>query len=148
MEKLQWNNNLSIGVKLIDEQHKLWIERFNDLSGAIEAMESPAQLVKTLDFLVDYTSFHFSTEEKQMEKNNYPDFEEHKKKHEELKKTLNHLVDDFEEEGASQELANYVNTFLGNWLINHIKEVDLKLGKFFQEKGIIVTGIKLVSSEQ
>ncbi|MFC2133109.1 bacteriohemerythrin [Bacteroidota bacterium] len=136
MAKVIWDNSLSIDVGLIDDQHKLWIEKFNKVSEAVEKHEGPNQIAQTLGFLIDYTKLHFDTEEKHMGANNYPEFEEHRKMHEELKKTLEDLVQDYDEEGATHMLADYLNNFLSNWLINHIKEVDLKFGKFLQEKGI------------
>ena len=138
MEKLEWRDSLSIGVDLIDDQHKNWLNRFNNLAQAIEARERQGQLVKTLDFLVDYTKLHFDTEEKHMTANNYPGYDEHKAKHDKLKTTLDNLVDDFQDEGATQMLADYLSTFLGNWLVTHIKEVDIQFGKFLSEKGITI----------
>jgi hemerythrin len=49
-------------------------------------------------------------------------------------------VQDFEEEGPTQILADAINTFLGNWLIMHIQQVDQKFGAFVKEKGIVITG--------
>lgn len=52
----------------------------------------------------------------------------------EFKVTLNHILEDFKEEGPTKALATSINVFLLNWLINHIKGTDLKLGKFLSEK--------------
>ena len=86
MSQYEWNESLSVGIELIDEQHKMLIKRLNDVAEAIEKSQGPAQIVKTLDFLIDYTHFHFSTEEKHMKANNYPGIKEHLDKHEDLKK--------------------------------------------------------------
>lgn len=136
MAKIVWDNSLSINVGLIDDQHKMWIEKLNKVSEAVDKHEGPHQIVQTLGFLIDYTKLHFATEEKHMEANNYPDFGAHKKMHEELTITLNDLVRDYDEEGATHMLADYLNNFLSNWLINHIKSVDLKFGAYLKEKGI------------
>ena len=138
MAKVIWDNNLSIDVGLIDDQHKLWIEKFNKVSDAVEKHEGPHQIAQTLGFLIDYTQLHFETEEKHMTAIDYPEFNEHRKMHEELKITLADLVQDYDEEGATHQLADYLNNFLGNWLIKHIKEVDLKFGKYLNEKGITI----------
>ena len=44
-----------------------------------------------------------------------------------------------QEEGANTVLADAIDTFLANWLIDHIRDVDMKLGAFFKEKGVEVT---------
>ena len=135
MAKIQWDESLSIGVNLIDEQHKMLLQRLNDLSVAIEMSHGVEKIVKTLDFMVDYTDFHFSDEEKQMTLHEYPGLEYQQKQHEEFKNKLKQIVEDFEEEGATQDLATSINVFLYNWLVNHIKGVDHKYGEFLNEKG-------------
>ena len=136
MGKIEWDNSLSIGVDLIDEQHKMLIQRLNDISVAIEMSHGVEKIVKTLDFMVDYTNFHFSAEEKHMAKYDYPGLDYQKKQHEEFKASLKQIIQDFEEEGATQALAASINVFLFNWLINHIKGVDHKFGEFLNEKDL------------
>ena len=67
---------------------------------------------------------------------NYPGLSEHQAKHTELQASLGRLVDDFQEEGATHILADFLQTFLGNWLIGHIKTVDVLFGAYLKEKGI------------
>ena len=134
MARIEWDNNLSVGVDLIDNQHKMLIQRLCDLSRAIEMSQGEAETVKTLGFMVDYTDFHFSAEEELMAEQNYPGLEQQKKQHAEFKGHLKQLVEDFEEEGATKAIAASIDTFLINWLIKHIKGVDLKLGEFLNEK--------------
>ncbi len=136
MKPLQWDDGLSVGVELIDEQHKTWIQRLNDISASIDSRQGPREIAKTLDFLVEYTDFHFSTEEKHMAAGSYPGLADHQAKHEELKGALAHLVDDFQEEGATHILADFIETFLHNWLIGHIRETDLQFGAFLKDKNI------------
>jgi hemerythrin len=139
MSKLQWDESLSVGIELIDEQHRQWIERLNDVDDAIESHRDIHQISSTLEFLVDYTRLHFGTEERHMTENDYPGLEDHKARHEELKGTLDNLVDDFREEGATDALSEAIGTFLFNWLRNHIKDVDQAFGSFVREKGILLS---------
>ena len=138
MAKIEWNDSLSIGIDLIDEQHKMLIQRLNDLSKAVEMKQGETEIMKTLEFMIDYTDFHFSSEEKHMTEQMYPGLDYQLKQHKEFKDTLAHIVEDFEEEGPTRALVTSINTFLVNWLINHIKDVDLKFGEFLKEKGISI----------
>ena len=140
MEAMRWDDSLSVGIELIDDQHKTWIQRLNSIAAAIERHEGPRKIAETLDFLIDYTEFHFATEEQHMAANNYPGLDEHRLQHEELKDTLKNLGQDFDEEGATHALAHAVNTFLGNWLIEHIRETDQQFGSFLRAKGITLRG--------
>jgi hemerythrin-like metal-binding protein len=65
-----------------------------------------------------------------MAEKQYPDAAAHKAKHDELRRTLDDLVQDFREDGPTEALAIAVDTFLGNWLLTHIREVDSMLGAF------------------
>ena len=134
MVSIEWDTSLSVGVELIDEQHKMLIQRLRGLSEAIEATQGTVQIMKTLDFLIDYTDFHFSTEEKHMTELAYPGLDVHREQHGVFKDSLSRLVEDFEEEGATSSLAESVNVFLINWLINHIKGVDMEFGDYLREK--------------
>jgi len=136
MEQLQWADSLSIGAELIDQQHKTWIEHYNKLISAVEARQGPREIAETLGFLVDYTAFHFSAEEQHMIDSSYPDLADHQAKHDELNDTLGNLIEDFKEEGATHVLADFLKTFLGNWLVNHIRSTDMKFGEHLKAQGI------------
>ena len=80
MKEITWTNDLTVGIELIDEQHKMLIKHLNDLSQALQSQQGPAKVAATLNFLIDYTNFHFTAEEKHMEANGYPELKNHIKK--------------------------------------------------------------------
>lgn len=96
--------------------------QWDDSSAAIDSRQGPREIAKTLSFLVDYTGHHFATEQKHMTQQAYPALDEHKRKHEELEDML----------------ADFIHTFLGNWLTEHIRKVDMQFGLFLREKGISI----------
>ncbi|MFC1572146.1 bacteriohemerythrin [Candidatus Eisenbacteria bacterium] len=136
MKRMEWSENLALGIALIDEQHKTWIGHLNDVSTALSSAQGPTQIAKTLSFLIDYTGYHFDSEEQYMTKHGYPGLEQHREKHAELRQTLTDLQTDFDDEGATGPLAKAVDTFLGNWLVQHIQDVDQEFGTFLKERGI------------
>jgi hemerythrin len=136
MSKIEWDDSLSVNVDLIDEQHKMLIQKLADLSDAFRRGLEQNKVMKTLEFMIDYTDFHFSAEEKVMDENNYPGLNEQKQQHEEFKTILNDIVEDYKEEGTTTEIATAINVFLLNWLTKHIKGSDSKLGEFLTEKGL------------
>ena len=139
MARELWEDSLSVGVGLIDEQHKMLLSRLAELSDAVSQRQGSGQIVGTLSFLSEYVDFHFSTEERHMTANDYPKYDDHRAAHEQFKKTLRRLSEDFEEEGATTGLADSINTLLINWFLKHIQQVDQELGKFFRKKGVEVT---------
>jgi hemerythrin len=139
MVKVAWNDNLSVGIELIDQQHKEWIKHFNCVTESIESHKGALQTVKTLSFLIDYTELHFSTEEKSMLANKYPHYKEHKKLHDELRYTLNNLVSEYRDEGPTNLLIDSVGTLMNNWLVKHIHEADKKFVDFVKENKIKIS---------
>ncbi|MGA1794073.1 MAG: bacteriohemerythrin [Thermoplasmatota archaeon] len=134
MDRIEWDQSLSVGVGLIDEQHRMLISRLDDLSKALEQHQEGALVLKTLDFLSKYTHFHFSEEENKMKESGYPHFEEHHRLHQEFIDKLKEMERDFDEDGITRALGESVNTFLWNWLVNHIREVDTRFGKYLNSK--------------
>ena len=79
---MKWNDEYSIGIVEIDEQHKKLFELSEIFNEATEINE----IKDILLFLEEYMQFHFNTEESMMRKYNYELIEEHKKLHDDLKK--------------------------------------------------------------
>ena len=79
----EFDDSLVTGNEMIDSQHKVLIEKINDLVASCEEKKDKLNAVRLLNYLADYTEFHFSAEEKLQEEIGYPGIEEHKKKHDE-----------------------------------------------------------------
>ena len=58
--KIVFDESLYTGNELIDGEHKELIERVNKLVESCEKGTEKVAAVKTLDFLMDYTEFHFA----------------------------------------------------------------------------------------
>jgi hemerythrin len=136
MSEIAWDDSLSVGVGLIDDQHKMLIEKLKDLSDDFKQGHEQNKIMKTLGFMIDYTDFHFTAEEKVMAENDYPELEDQQQQHAEFKTTLENILLDLREDGPSDELAKSINVFLLNWLVNHIKGSDQRLGAYLNEQGL------------
>jgi hemerythrin len=134
MKQVKWNRTLCVGVKQIDEQHKTLIERLNAVASAVAARQGEREIVKSLDFLSEYTLVHFSAEETLMKESAYPEMSQHVAKHDEFKNTLATMEQELNEDGATPLLADAVEKLLVNWLVNHIRSVDRKFGRFLSKK--------------
>ena len=136
MAKSLWNDNLSVGVQLIDDQHKMLLKHLAEFSESVEAHRGASEIAGTLDFLVDYMDFHFKTEEKHMRAHSYPGLEPHLKEHVKFTRTLANLGEDFKEEGATASLAEAINTMLINLFLKHIEIFDVQFGVYLKGQGI------------
>ena len=87
-----------------------------------------------LERLVSYTVYHFGFEEKLFQKHGYPEYEQHKKAHENLVAKVKEFKTKVQSGDAtiSMELMN----FLKDWLASHIKGTDKKYVPFMREHGV------------
>jgi hemerythrin len=134
MALINWDDSFSVNVVEIDGQHQKLVGMINDLHDAMKQGRGKDVLDKIINGLIDYTGYHFRTEEKYFDQFGYPDANSHKEEHMDFTKN----VSDFKEGFTAGKigLSMEVMDFLTNWLQNHIKIVDKKYGPFFNEKGL------------
>lgn len=137
---MKWTNDLSVGVDIIDNQHKELFNRINSLVEAIKQHVCKHKISDVIQFLEDYIHTHFSLEEKFMLKYEYSGYQFHKAQHEYFKKELSVLKSELIkiEGGAkpgSYELSMTTNQVVVDWILDHIAKIDKELGKFLQTKG-------------
>ena len=94
------------------------------------------EAIKMLDYLSDYTEFHFGAEEKLQEEANYPGLEEHKKQHAAFVKAVGELHEMLEEEeGPTDAFVEAVNKNVIDWLYKHIKGFDCSVASYINMNG-------------
>lgn len=126
--KFNWENSLLLGVKEIDDEHKVLIEKVNVLFDALgDPKKSSLVILDTIDFLATYVVDHFNSEEKLQKKYQYPEFTEHHKIHEDFKNEILLLKKDIEDNGLSVTKKLAINKKLMSWLTHHIGVDDRKL---------------------
>jgi len=132
-EHVTWSNTYSMGVKIIDDQHKGLIDFVNDLfnhSTGNEAMER-VYFTEVIQQAVQYIKDHFKTEEKLMQGTKFPGFPEHKKAHDEFTLTVVKSVKDFES-GKRLVLEKFAY-FLKDWVLTHIAVMDRQYADYFKK---------------
>ncbi len=132
---LEWNENLSVGVPSVDEQHKVLLGLLNELFDATQAGKGQAVLDKVLKELADYTVYHFQYEESLFAQTGYSAASDHKKEHDDLKRLVQALRQKYED-GASEILSEELLKFLKRWLSMHIMVSDKKFGPHLVSMGI------------
>ena len=126
--------NLLTGNELIDSEHQELVNRINKLVDSCESGKEKTVAVQTLDFLMDYTEFHFRDEEKLQEESGYPDIENHKMQHAAFEKAVNELKEMLEEEeGPTDAFVAAVNKNITQWFLNHIQVWDKKVADYVKD---------------
>jgi len=133
----QWSDSYSIGLQEVDEQHRVLVDLLNELHDAVHHHKGSQKCREVLDRLAEYTRVHFTVEESLMRLLNYPDFADHKHRHEELIHQvvdLQHKLDD-----GKASITFELLHFLKVWLVKHISESDRRFGEFAVARGLAPT---------
>ena len=129
MESLNWKKEYSVGVFEIDAEHKIFLKTIKKIYFAFESGLSGEMLIRLLEELYKYADFHFTSEENVMLMNQYPDYTNHKKQHDELIQTLSNTINFFSIDEINQ---TQLMEFLIRWFKDHTTSIDLDLGIFLQ----------------
>jgi len=124
MDFIEWSESMSVGIPLIDQDHKIIVSLINQFHQNISAEADQKVLGSTLNTLIDYTLFHFSREEQLMKACKYPSFKAHKSQHEDLAQQVTDIAQRFFEK-KQDVIKEELLEFLKSWLINHILKQDM-----------------------
>nr|WP_296091848.1 hemerythrin family protein [uncultured Dorea sp.] len=128
---ITFDDNLITGNKTIDAQHQELIDRIQQFVTACESGDTKVKAIKMLDYLDEYTNFHFQEEEELQKSVNYPELANHHAKHEEFKKTIQELYDFLNEnEGPNEQFIQQVKRNVVDWLFQHIKTFDRSVAEY------------------
>ncbi len=127
---MPWTPALSVGVDLIDDQHKTWFEKAEKLFEAGKNRQAKEYIGEMLEFLDSYTKKHFADEEEYMLSINYPEYEDQKKAHSEFIAQLTELRDNYNTSGGNIMVIINANKMVIGWLTKHISGMDKKIGVF------------------
>lgn len=135
MALMQWNDKLSVGIAVIDADHKKLVGMVNDLYDAVSAGKGADKMGRILDGLIDYTKSHFAREEAFFAQHGYPESAAHKKEHADLARQVLDVQAKYKA-GATSTLSLQVMNFLKDWLLKHIQGSDKKYAPFLNAKGV------------
>ncbi len=129
-----WNDDFSVNVEEIDNQHKKLVEMMNNLHNAMKDGKGNNVIGEIINKMIDYSIYHFSTEEKYFDMFNFPQKEQHKQVHKDFVEKVTAFKKDFENNKVM--LTIEIMDFLSNWLQNHILGDDMEYSDFFVENGL------------
>ncbi len=126
---------MSVGIDVIDNEHKMLIEMVARLSDAIDNNDADEVVLEIFERLELYVKEHFSREEALMATLNYARLPPHKKQHQKFIKKISEFKTTLQE-NYSIAVAEEVNLFLFNWLTNHILIEDMRFSLPAYERGL------------
>jgi hemerythrin len=132
-ELVSWSPSFSVGIKLIDDQHKGLLKLTNDLFNHCVGDEASEReyFKSVITKAIDYIKVHFSTEEKIMIATKFSGYREHKRQHDAFVLTVVEQVNAFNEGKAFTLLA--FTKFLKDWVLTHIAVSDKLYFEYFKK---------------
>lgn len=133
MAFITWDDSYSVNVGEIDLQHQKLIDMISKFYEHV-GKDSGQAFRTLLDSLVDYTQYHFSTEEKYFKKFAYPNAGIHSETHQQFTEKILDVRNRLN--NGKLVLSLEITAFLKDWLTHHIKESDKAYGKYFNDHGL------------
>lgn len=128
-QTIQWSEQLSTGIPVIDGQHQRIIAYINDLKQA----RCQQGVAETLGELLDYTLSHFEFEEALMEEAGYEGLAEHKRTHDAFRARIEAYAS---RHARGEDISDEVVSLLTQWLYDHIAEDDGSYGPYIRQSEI------------
>ncbi len=131
---IEWEDKFSLGISIIDEEHKKLIGILNKAILAKEHNVNSEEIKEVLREMNDYTLTHFTTEEAYMKAFNYPEYQDHKEEHRVFSTEI--IAYTYKVIKGDYQIVNEIIEYLKQWLINHIQVTDKKYIDCFKKNGL------------
>ena len=135
MPFIVWTNELSVDVKLLDNDHKKLAILINDLHDGLMAGNDGKALGSIFDELVAYSRLHFANEERLLAEAGYEGAAAHKQEHEHKLEQLLKFQARFK---RAKESTAYLEVLdqLKNWLFTHMEHSDKEFMAHLKVAGV------------
>lgn len=128
---IKWSEKFNTGNPIIDAQHK----RLFEIAAEAEALfiedsfcDKYDEIIKCVLELQDYTSYHFSCEERLMELSGYEKISEHKEMHKECIDEIAYILST-DIDTNQKEVLRHTLEFILTWITEHIQNIDQTMVK-------------------
>lgn len=127
--KIKWNDSLNVGVPEIDDQHRQFVARVNELDTAILECQKKSTVKRLLDSIVTEAKHHFRREQQLLAKWKYPDRAAHAAKQAQLTAEFDLVLQAFEQADVSFTWA-LKGLYLKQLMLEHLLKEDMKYRDF------------------
>ncbi len=134
MSLFVWDARYTLNITEIDRQHQKLFALFNELYDAMQEGHGNQVIDDVLTRVVDYTAYHFATEEKLLHQYGYAAEAAHRAEHAKFTGQAKLLV--AKQRAGNGQVALATLKFLCDWLNNHVLGSDQKFAPFLIEKGV------------
>jgi len=132
---IAWNNGLSVGVDVLDNDHKKLLEIINKLSATVENNATKDVIEDIFHDLEQYSMIHFNREEAFLKQCGCEKLDEHADQHRMFSDKIPELKTKILS-SQNSAIIEEVSVFLTDWLLTHIIDEDIPVITLFKDCGI------------
>jgi hemerythrin-like metal-binding protein len=133
MAIFDWDEKYSVHDMTMDNHHKKLFDILNKLFDEMAKGAQDDKIIEIINELISYTNYHFTEEERMMEREGYPDILNHKQLHKAFVARMEEYAEKSKNGNAIFIVVEVANTGV-DWLKSHILTVDSQYDKFIQQK--------------
>lgn len=130
---LKWNDNLAMGIELIDNQHKAIIVKANEIFQMDEKTDKK-DLKEIINYLMSYTNSHFLEEESLMIETDYDKFIEHRQQHNLFVERVYKIYLRINNDEIDRILFDDLKEIMADWLGEHLSNDDRDFAEYLNRK--------------
>jgi len=131
--EISWSDSLNVGVPEIDEEHRQFVARVNELNQAIVECEGKATIERLLDLMLMEANHHFWHEQQLLAQWKYPQRAAHAAKHAQLTAQFERVMKEFEQADISFTWA-LKGLHIKQLLVDHLLREDMKFRDFLRKQ--------------
>ena len=135
MPLIIWTDQMCVGVKLLDNDHKKLVLLINELHEGIMNHRDKQALDGAFECLVSFTRVHFAHEEQLLFEAGYPGAAAHKREHESMIQKMQDLQARFRI-GEPLEMRVDGMELLKSWHFNHMHGADQEYVPYLETQGV------------
>lgn len=132
MRPLEWKDKWSVGLDIVDDDHRKILQLINRLGEMRRNGQSKTGAASVIASVAAYTDYHFRREERILEAIDFPDLERHRAIHGRLKSKTNQYLQAVLEHPKLVDVEGF-EAFLTQWWENHILKEDMAYRPYLVE---------------
>jgi hemerythrin-like metal-binding protein len=122
---VQWSDDLSVGIDVIDEHHRYLFDLTNDLFEVVSRKLGSREVARVLKALDQYARIHFRAEERMMAHHGYAGLDRQHHQHHRFEEKLREFQEELHDTPLTAQFD--VLIYLRGWLVQHIVHEDAQL---------------------
>lgn len=128
-----FDDSFSVHIPKMDKQHSKIFDYINSLYNVMRNGADPKEMNRTISDLINFAVYHLGDEEKMLRAHAFSQLYEHIKIHRRITKQVIEFQEEYKKTHSSV-VATKLMLFLKDWLVEHIKQEDMKYSAELKDK--------------